>query len=260
MMPVKEDLYEEIHKAYEETLRKNRDTFRGEYGVEASMQKLVQDGARTGSMVKSLSFQRRDAYSLYQDLSKLRADNKDMRKAFIKEKLSVFDIFIIVSDQYSGRPDDLFFEVYDKLYQGFYRMTVTGCFCDGEESFYVLTDKYRHTYRLYVQSELEYRRHLNRRAVGRRHGESDAPVCPGITVLDFAFAQGEEIGLHLERAYVNDGISPAGLDTVLKAGDHVRLEYDLSGPVTAVFEWFGYVKTDLAKEKLIGYFNRRFRG
>ncbi len=78
------------------------------------------------------------------------------------------------------------------------------------------------------------------------------------TVLDFAFAVGNEVGLHVKNAYINKSPSPIELDTTLRYGDKVRFDYDPEDTETPVFTWLSIVKTRMAKEKLIAYFNRRF--
>lgn len=78
------------------------------------------------------------------------------------------------------------------------------------------------------------------------------------TVLDFAFAIGEQVGLHIKNAYINKSRTPAALDTTLRYGDKVRFEYDPEDSETPMFTWLSIVKTKLAKERLIDYFNRKF--
>lgn len=80
------------------------------------------------------------------------------------------------------------------------------------------------------------------------------------TVLDFAFVVGEKVGLHVKEAYINKSHTPAELDTTLRYGDKVRFEYDSDDKETPVFTWLSIVKTKLAKERLIAYFNRRYSG
>lgn len=78
------------------------------------------------------------------------------------------------------------------------------------------------------------------------------------TVLDFAFVLGEQVGLHIKNAYINKSHTPADLDTTLRYGDKVKIEYDPEDDETPVFTWLSIVKTKLAKNSLIKYFNRRF--
>lgn len=78
------------------------------------------------------------------------------------------------------------------------------------------------------------------------------------TVLDFAFLLDEQAGLHVKKAYINKSHTPAKLDTTLRYGDTVRLEYDPDDTETPVFTWLGIVKTKYAKDRLITYFNKKF--
>lgn len=77
------------------------------------------------------------------------------------------------------------------------------------------------------------------------------------TVLDFAFAVGEKVGLHVKKAYVNS--ENVELDKTLRYGDKVRLEYDVNDIETPVFTWLSIVKTKYAKECLIAYFHNKYQ-
>lgn len=78
------------------------------------------------------------------------------------------------------------------------------------------------------------------------------------TVLDFAFAISEEVGLHVQNAYINKSETPAELDKTLRYGDKVRFEYDAHDLETPVFTWLSIVKTKTAKDCLINYFNCKY--
>ena len=78
------------------------------------------------------------------------------------------------------------------------------------------------------------------------------------TVLDFAFVLGDEVGLHLKRAYINKSDEPADFGRILRYGDNVRLEYDREDAHTPVFGWLNLVRTRYAREKLIQYFDRLY--
>ena len=78
------------------------------------------------------------------------------------------------------------------------------------------------------------------------------------TVLDFAFAIDEEVGLHLQKAYVNGCTEPAQLGKTLRYGDKVMFEYDVHDKETPVFNWLNLVKTRKARERLVRYFNENY--
>lgn len=80
------------------------------------------------------------------------------------------------------------------------------------------------------------------------------------TVLDFAFVIGEKVGLHVQKAFINKSTEPAELDTRLKYGDRVKFEFDETDEGTPVFTWLSIVRTKLAKERLVAYFNKRYYG
>ena len=78
------------------------------------------------------------------------------------------------------------------------------------------------------------------------------------TVLDFAFEIDEEIGLHLQQAYVNGCKEPTQLGKTLRYGDKVMFEYDIHDKETPVFNWLNLVKTRKARERLVRYFNANY--
>lgn len=80
----------------------------------------------------------------------------------------------------------------------------------------------------------------------------------GSTVLDFAFVLNKEKGLHVRKAYLNKCPSASPLDRILKYGDRVRFTYDDEEKKTPEFNWLSIVKTKLAKEVLIEYFNSKY--
>lgn len=82
----------------------------------------------------------------------------------------------------------------------------------------------------------------------------------GATVLDFAFEINEEMGLHLQRAYVNGCKSPTDLDKTLRYGDKVSFECDVDDKETPVLDWLSIVKTKKAKTCLLGYFDKKYHG
>ena len=78
------------------------------------------------------------------------------------------------------------------------------------------------------------------------------------TVLDFAFAIDEEVGLHLQKAYVNGCTEPAQMGKTLRYGDKVMFEYDIHDKETPMFNWLNLVKTRKARERLVRYFNENY--
>ena len=78
------------------------------------------------------------------------------------------------------------------------------------------------------------------------------------TVLDFAFEIGEEIGLHLQKAYVNGCTEPAKLGKTLRYGDKVTFAYDIHDKETPLLDWLNLVKTRKARERLVRYFSENY--
>lgn len=386
--------FREINSAYKEIFAKNRDTLFGNHGLIEETRRMVFEDGRLGRYVADLDFSKRCTDSLYGDLSDKLENANEIRAAFTKDAIPLYDVYFIVSDLYMGTPENLFFGYYDRLHESKYRFTIIDIHEDEYESYYLMKDRYGNRYRLFVQSETEHLEfthgllvsaelndfrngmgyvntaepgapvqkmipvfkkdgsqmaiaegatvldfafaidpnigicakyaHLNgsttqtpiytrlkpgdqveivsdhnkhdqandvphatvrwfeylhtreaTRNLSRwleKHMDSAVPTMMvydgdgkeyeiemASTVLDFAFVVDEEIGLHIQRAFINKSQTPAELDKTLRYGDEVRFEYDPADKETPVFTWLSIVKTKQAKERLIAYFNQKFQ-
>lgn len=67
--------------------------------------------------------------------------------------MELYDIYFIVKDECAFTAMDVFFHFYQKLLEGFYRITVTEIKRNAEDtrSYFVLEDCYNNKYRLFVE-------------------------------------------------------------------------------------------------------------
>ncbi len=74
----------------------------------------------------------------------------------------------------------------------------------------------------------------------------------GATVIDFAYATGPELGNHLAGADING--KRKSISTALRTGDVVNIV--VSKKVSPEISWLSLTKTNLAKEKILGYLKK----
>lgn len=170
---------------------------------------------------------------------------------------------------------DVFFKYYSKMLikenfylKGFHSTT------DNHSSYYIISDKMHNLYRLFVRTESEYLNYfygdiIHEDNVPRKNisqpsehtikifkpDGTSVRVNDNTTALDFAFLIHEDIGLHFDGGDINHNGKPVHPYTVLKNGDTVEIKK--SKEVTAELRWFRYVKSELAINKLIKYFNSK---
>lgn len=78
----------------------------------------------------------------------------------------------------------------------------------------------------------------------------------GATALDLAFMINAEEALHVEHAYLSNRHNPIRLERILRQGDAIRFSYNKNSKPK--FSWLTIVKTKLARETLIEYFERTY--
>ena len=78
------------------------------------------------------------------------------------------------------------------------------------------------------------------------------------TVLDFAFAVGKDVGLHLKKAFINQSDTEAAFDRVLQYGDQVRFVSDPKSDETAKHDWIKILKTKTARDELADYLKSKY--
>lgn len=173
---------------------------------------------------------------------------------------------------YTSNVHDLFLKYYSVLLKeegfflrGYYSTT------DKNSFYFVMSDKMQNLYRLFIKTENEYLRYfygdiISKDNVGTdyipRQSENKIKVFKpdgtavrvdsDITALDFAFLVHENIGLHFDGGEINRNGKPVYPYTILNNGDTVQIKTNKA--ITAELNWFRYVKTDHALNKLIRYF------
>lgn len=214
----------------------------------------------------------------------------DLEKNICKEKVELYDIYFIVKDECAFTAMDVFFHFYQKLLEGFYRITVTEIKRNAEDtrSYFVLEDCYNNKYRLFVEKESDYLNKMNGVILGGEFGfkkfskidtaepgESFKPfinvyrkdgtmvqIEEGATMLDFAFAIHPEIGICARYALINKKQERIPLYAKLNEGDLVEIVHDshkenpeLDIP-HATIRWFEYVRTREATRALSRYLEK----
>ncbi|MGI6579803.1 MAG: HD domain-containing protein [Saccharofermentanales bacterium] len=113
----------------------------------------------------------------------------------------------------------------------------------------------------YIEDDDVYEAFSKKIIVFKKDGER-LEIEEGATVLDFAFAIHDELGLCAQYAYLNKNTNRVDLSTKLCEGDRINI---ISNTVkgeytnyTAEVRWFEFVTTKKAKKSLIKYFERKY--
>ena len=144
-------------------------------------------------------------------------------------------------------------------------------------SYFKLQDSSLNSYRLFVRTESEYYdycfgkimidddsvlnydvneieprdTYVPRITVFRKNGLRDT-IEAGASVLDFAFQVHTDIGLHFAYALINNSKTQMGAYTRVNENDTIEIVCNMN--VRPSIEWFRYITTSKAKDKLIRYF------
>lgn len=202
----------------------------------------------------------------------------DFDRLMDKRMMPCRDITLIVEDSIADSklcPKDIFFNYYDnylvnncKIYiLGYYETTYR------DSNYFVLCDDMNNLYRIFIKTEEEYLCYQlgtnieknnfrlnysslddNQIKVFKKDGTATT-MEDGATVLDFAFKIHESVGLHFAHALLNNKKRPCPAYTRLTNGDSVNIITD--SKVVPDLQWFKYLKTDLAINKLIKYFKNQ---
>ena len=79
-------------------------------------------------------------------------------ESYIKRKnIPLYNINLVVSDDYEGTAESVFFESYLKLNASRFRITITGTdkTMGSKVQYYKMEDRYGNSYRLFLQKESE---------------------------------------------------------------------------------------------------------
>ena len=286
--------YHAIKEGYKKMLYMNRNVLEGENGLKHLMEKvLIQEGS---GHVVSLEFCERFEDSIYRHLVK-KVENMNEFESYINRKnIPLYNINLVVSDDYEGTAESVFFESYLKLNTSRFRITITGTdkTMGSKVQYYKMEDRYGNSYRLFLQKESELLAYSygvsvdldgNEENVLRGHIpyylDEAAPDNPlketirvykddgslmilpkGATVLDMAFRLHEKLGLCAKFAYINNKKNvEVPLYTRLQSGDMVHIEADYKKnegkfEPHATIRWVEYVYTKSALKTLSRWIER----
>ncbi len=260
-------------------LRKNRDTllpFYDAVGLAEAVRQMAEEESSRVYLSKVI-VSARSIDSIYEELGGRLKAHMDIGRLLAEERIPLLDMFLIFDGRSPGCPDEMFFKFYGGLHKSPYQFTITGFREDVEEAYrscYIMSDWYGNRYRLFVQSEREYGLFVRiRPAAGEMEDADGKPgdnqagriivytdegrpveIEESSTILDYAFVLNREAALYIKSAYLNRPGSRAGLDTVLQNGDKVWLVWNQEKTGQPKLNWLRFVKTQLAKECLVAYF------
>ena len=262
----------------------------------------TEDLKKARKVIRSCTFHRRYMHSIFHDVNlQVRNIFVDLEKAIDKESTALYDIYFITSDSFRGEPCDIFLAFYPALQKGLYipeaeyrqpvrfGLTISGSGRDPVSGlpYFLLQDAYNCRFRLFIQSETDYENHMHGTIF---QGAEQAPVTPDAdpepddtfrpmihvykkdgsimeidaqaTVLDFAFAIHNDVGLCARHAYLNGRHAAIPLYTKLNEGDQVEIVADASkhhpeqNIPHATIRWFEYVFTRKATKVLARYLEK----
>lgn len=200
----------------------------------------------------------------------------DLDRIADKKQTAYINLTLLVKDNeasdHASSVHDLFLKYYSILLKkegfflrGYYSTT------DKNSFYYIMSDNMQNLYRLFVKTENEYLQYFYGDIISKDNVGTDyiprqsdnvikvfkpdgtaVHVDSNTTALDFAFMVHEDIGLHFDSAEINRNGEAVHPNTTLKNGDTVKII--TSKEITAEMNWFRYVKTDHATNKLIKYF------
>ncbi|MBQ7536042.1 MAG: HD domain-containing protein [Stomatobaculum sp.] len=222
--------------------------------------------------------------SIFNQVSRLAENIKNEWHALLcKDNIPLYDLTLIVSDKLSEdnssiRPNDIFFEYFDKALsrKGFY--LIKHCLTTYKDTgYFVISDETDNLYRLFVRTETDFQRYLygniidsdsslsitnvdefeprdtyNEKIKVFRKDGSSLIIDKGATVLDFAFYIHSALGYHFHYAMIDDSRTQLPAYTRLNEGDTITIvpDEDIKPKIT----WFKYVKTSRAINYLVQYF------
>lgn len=200
-----------------------------------------------------------------------------------RKNVALYDLMLILDDSVAVKDSpvtstSLFFTYLQNalLANGIYVVKIKKT-TNGKTSYYKIQDSSGNFYRLFVRTESEYYEYcfgkimidddsvLNydvneveprdtyapRITVFRKNGQRDS-IEAGASVLDFAFQIHTDIGLHFSYALVNGSMAQMGPYTRVNDNDTIEIVYKKE--VRPSIEWFRYLTTSKAKDKLVRYF------
>lgn len=230
-------------------------------------------------------FKQRAICEIYSEIKPyLNKDKPRYEQAITKYTVPLYDIFLILEQKCSEEPLSFFLTFY-KHYLKEESIIITDILPQkvDEPFMLLLEDRACNQYRLSIFSREYYELYLYGNNPKRKTylppKEKFAPdssndykitvytkdnkikkIAKGSTVLDFAFAIHENIGLSAKTAYVNN--IEVSLNTVLNEFDQVKIvTHSIQGSdiPCAEFIWFEYVKTPRSVSCMVRWFERNYK-
>lgn len=241
--------------------------------------------AFASTCIKEIKIHNIREYKVFSDLQEI-FPKDDVGKVSQGQILKVanYNIYCLYhKENFKNALNVVFFIINKKLYDKIKIIDVKiGSFT--HKVYFQLEDNFRNKYNLYIMSKIDYRTQkigklesqakdfiddedINNLAtkyinVKTRSGEVFF-IPENSTVLDFAFKLHQEFGFGFKYAIVNDTKTKQPPYTKLNDGDKVEIfvERDFDGNIknVAQIKWFAYVNTELAKKKLIKFFEKNQR-
>ena len=218
--------------------------------------------------------------------------NKTLDQGIMNRKnVALYDLMLILDDSVADKEsvvsaEDIVFSYLKNVLipAGIYVVKIKNT-TNGISSYYKLQDASGNYYRLFVRTESEYfdycfgkimidddsvlsydvneveprDTYIPRITVFRKNGMRDT-IEAGASVLDFAFRIHTDIGLHFSYALINGSTAQLGPYTRVNENDTVEIVCNRN--TRPSIEWFRYLSTSKAKDKLVKYFqmNHLVRG
>ncbi|MBQ9934373.1 MAG: HD domain-containing protein [Lachnospiraceae bacterium] len=232
--------------------------------------------------IQDFVYNPRSIVSVYRQLVH-NSDNyeDDFDKLMTKQHIALYDLTLIIKDDYTDNSSlvgtfDIFFKFYEEILldrgiciAGIYKTTYE------DSEYIILRDEMDNLYRLFIRTEQSYLRYkfgdilddlvdfkyedvndinpsdaYNKKIKVFKKDNTSMYIDEGATVLDFAFAIHNQVGLHYKNAYIDDSPTPVSISTPLHEGDKVFIDTDKE-KMTAKITWFRYVKTSKAINTLV---------
>ena len=231
------------------------------------------------SLITEIKIKDVKEYKVFEDLTEI-LRNIDVSKVSQGQILKVTNYNIYLLYESAKDYEDVIGEVFTILNRRIHDMKIIdakiGHFT--HKPYYQLEDKYKNKYNVYVESLKNYIKQRNGTLEGRDNLIDDDNIDSldvglirvktrsnetrfiqqNSTVLDFAFKIHKDIGFGFKYAIINDSKTKSPPYTKLYEGDKVEIvfEKDENGEIinNAELKWFAYVNSDLAKKRLIKFF------
>ena len=229
--------------------------------------------------IVEFTYSPRSAISIYRQII-AQANNiaTDLPKLLCKKNISMYDITLVVNDEYCSStlntPTNVFFKLYSSFLADKNITIVNFSQTTYKDSrYYILSDEMNNLYRLFIKSETEYMHYKlghiidteditdfgaaidGKKIKVYKRDETAMYIEAGSTFLDFAFAIHSEIGLHFNYATIDGNKTQHKPYEKISEGDIISVETDPR--IEPNLHWFKYVKTNRAIDYLIKYLSRK---